>query len=488
MLPDTCNRIVLSATLFLIVFSPLAYGGVDGWVVSLVRWVIGTMLLAWLARAASLREFKFHWPPFGTPAVLFFLLLVLQQLPMPFSWRAILSPEPLRHSILLPASPDFAVKATSSYWTQLTLHPAGTLQGTLDLLMCFTLCLILVNSLSSREEIQWAVVALMAVGGFEAVYGLIEFWSGRQGIFWFTKVHYREDVTGTYINHNHFAGLMAMLVPLTTGFLWLQTLKLEASGRNRSLRWRVALLVGVLTAMLLALVLSHSRGGLLSCAGALTWLLWMIWRKHVQHPGRRKRLAVSVTVLVGLISLVLGREISSRFSFALRDAPERIGLWQDGLKIVPDFLWFGTGMGTFKYVFPNYRTQLDFLNVDGVPRQALWNFAHNDYLQLLIECGIIGFGLAVWGMSLTVGQFRQWQRSNGNAERHLLALSAFAGVLAILIHSLVDFNLHIPANALIFCTLASLALVCSRPAAETAEQSDTPEANSEVSSKEQTGE
>jgi O-antigen ligase len=514
LLPQICDRVVLSATLFLIIFAPLAYGAVDPWAQLLIRIVVLVMLGSWALKTAYLRNLRITIPPFWLPALLFLLLLIVQLFPMPLSLRVSLSPEPLRHSILLPTLPDRAPAGIFAGWTQLTIYPKATWEGLFDFVTCVVFCWVLLNNLNSRQGRRLVTGTLLAVGSFEAVYGLAEFWSGRQAIFWFAKVHYRQEVSGTYVNHNHFAGLMAMLAPLVAGVAWGQltsnqrrkegtqpasaspscscegpqfaqipkhvadpTSTSEWAGPDGTSllvarpSWDLALLFASLGVMLVGLILSLSRGGLVGYAIAFACLIGLLRRRQ-----RRRRDAwrpvLWLAVLVGCIGLAFGREIATRFSYTIRDAPERLGLWRDGLNIARDFRWFGTGMGTFQYVLPNYRSQLDFLTVDGVPRQALWNFAHNDYLQLLIECGLLGFALALWAAYVTLRTLWQWQRESASAPDPYLATGALAGVFAILVHSLVDFNLHIPANALIFCVLLSLALVGSQPTEAISRRSD----------------
>jgi O-antigen ligase len=478
LLPQICDRVVLSATLFLIIFAPLAYGGVDPWAQLLIRILVGVMLGSWALKTAYLRNLHIRIPPFWLPALLFVFLLLVQLVPMPLSLRVSLSPEPLRHSILLPTSPDRESAGILPGWTHLTIYPKATWEGLLDFVTCAVFCWVLLNHLNSQRDLRLVTGALVAIGSFEAAYGLAEFWSGRQAIFWFSKVHYREEVSGTYINHNHFAGLLAMLAPLAASLVWRQlTSKQRANGATGPAAatrpgWPLALGVGVLTVMLVGLILSLSRGGLVACIIAIAWLTWSLWRRQ-SRQSQAWQPVFWLVMLAACIILAFGREIATRFSYTIHDAPERLGLWRDGLKIVQDFRWFGTGMGTFKYVLPNYRSQLDFLTVDGVPRQAVWNFAHNDYLQLLIECGLLGFGLALWAGYETLRKLWLWRRKSESAPHSLVAATgALAGVLAILVHSLVDFNLHIPANAIIFCTLLSLALVCSQPAEAFSKRSD----------------
>ena len=260
MVPETCDRIILSGTLFLIVFAPLAYGGVDVWAVNLIRAVVVLMFGAWLIKAAYLRDFRFTYPPFWAPALLFLLLLAFQLVPIPVSWRVFLSPEPLRHSILLPSSPAPLEELSLRNWTQLTLYPPATWDGLLDLSTCLALCWILLNSLSAIKRGQFIMGALIVVGFFEAIYSLVEYWSGRQGIFWFIKVYYREGATGTYINHNHFAGLLEMIIPLAIGGLWLRFQAGFGKGQSTSEtdrlgHWKTVGLALSLAVMLVALIL-----------------------------------------------------------------------------------------------------------------------------------------------------------------------------------------------------------------------------------------
>ena len=160
--------------------------------------------------------------------------------------------------------------------------------------------------------------------------------------------------------------------------------------------------------MLISLVLSHSRGGLFSVGISLLLLVFFLLNQR-RPPANRLTTLILATVL--LIMVFLSGELISRFSYSFRDAPERIGVWKDATKIAKDFPLWGTGLGTFKYVLPNYRQKVDILMVDGVPRQASWNFAHNDYLQLLVECGFLGLVLAGWAIVLWCRQFHSGLKS-----------------------------------------------------------------------------
>ena len=465
--PEICDQVILSSTLFLIVFAPLAYGGVDGWALNLIRIVVLVMLGAWLLKSAYHRNFKFFHPPFTLAAGLFVVHILFQLAPLPAAWREFLAPVPRDHSILLPSNPDFSPPAQPSLWTNLSLYPTASLDGFLSLLTYLGLCGVLLNNFRERTRLRFLVMTLIAIGSFEAAYGLIEYWSGRRHIFWITKVVYLDDVTGTYVNHNHFAGLMELILPLAVGLLVERKTSHAAESSNRSAtRMKVtngsgflkrAPLIGAVALMLVGLILSNSRGGLLSSLLSLLLLACFVLRKRGQGQTSFQ-IGIWVALLFGMVSVGLGREIISRFSYSIRDAPERLGVWKDSLKMVSDFPLWGTGLGTFRYVFPNYRSKIDFLIVNGVPRQATWNFAHNDFLQLLVECGIFGLLLALWALFSTFWHLFSPLNRYLNESYTTLEYSCVAGLLAIVFHSFVDFNLHIPANALIFCVLLCLAI------------------------------
>jgi O-antigen ligase len=115
-------------------------------------------------------------------------------------------------------------------------------------------------------------------------------------------------------------------------------------------------------------------------------------------------------------------------------------------------------------VLPNYRPQKDFFFVAGIPQPAVINYAHNDYLQLLTECGFVGLGLMAWALVATLRHLFSRFASHADWEVAAMGNSLIAGIVAFLLHSLVDFNMHIPANALIFCLLVSVALFLAQKA------------------------
>lgn len=469
---ERCERAILSITLFLIVFAPLAYGAVEPWARIVILLSIGLMACIWLWRRVLLGGARPSFPPFFLPAMLFLVLTVLQLVPLPRPVVEFLSPA---------ERPLVTASGGSATWGRLTANAASTAAGALFLTASLTFCFILLNAFRHRSWVKLTLTVLLAVASFEALYGLVEYWSGRQHIFWYQKIYYLEEVTGTYINHNHFAGLVGPLLLVAIGVFVVRFArfvrggsytfaedgrsawtKVTATGRLlRRLPPSLALLLGAIGLMAVALILSQSRGGLISCAIALALQVVLFWKMPRRPPEILQGLGV-LALLAVIAGIGLAPRILMRFSYAQRDAPERFELWQDSARIVRDYPLLGAGLGTFRDVLPNYRPQKDFFFVAGIPQPAAVNYAHNDYLQLLTECGFAGFGLMAWALVATLRHLLSRFANHEDWEIATLGSSLAAGISAFLLHSLVDFNMHIPANALMFSLLMTIALVLAQ--------------------------
>ena len=469
---ERCERAILFITLFLIVFAPLAYGGVEPWARNVILLSIGLIVCVWLWRFVSLGRPRLILPPFFPAAILFLFLIALQLLPLPRPLRDFLAPARLPHVTAPAGSADLG---------RLTANPGKTAVGALFFAACLAFCFVLLNAFRSRRWVKITLTVLLTLGSFEALYGLAEYWTGRQHIFWYQKIYYLEEVTGTYINHNHFAGLLSPLFLLAIGafvvrfarFVADRSYAFDEDGRSvwkkvtataklfRHLSASSALLLGAIGLMAVALVLSQSRGGLISCAIALGLQMVLLWRMRNRPTEILQALGV-LALLAAIVGVILVPRILTRFSYAQRDAPERFELWQDSARIVRDYPLLGTGLGTYRDVIPNYRPQKDFFFVAGIPQPAAINYAHNDYLQLLTECGVVGFGLMAWALTATLRHLFSRFADHADWEVATMGFSLLAGIVAFLLHSLVDFNLHIPANALMFCLLVSVALVLAQ--------------------------
>jgi O-antigen ligase len=478
------DQVIVSVSLFLVVFAPLAFGAVQEWALSIVRTAVLVLLVAWLFKWISQRRLGFIIPPFSLAAVLFVLLVIFQLVPLPASWRAFLSAGP-SSSVQSGVSTSHDSEPADHSWKSLTLNSGATRTGLINLLVCLAFCLVLLNHFVSLDKMGALVFALVGVGSFEALYGLFEYWSGQQNIFWYKKVYYLEEVTGTYINHNHFAGLMELTIPLAVATFAVECSRHFSNGGARffsslkqlSFATRLKLL-GMLTAigaMSVGLVLSKSRVGLVASIVSLATLAALVQTKR-KSSSRALQVAIGLTLICGLLTIRFDRGPIERFSWWQDEAQIRFDLWKDSIRIVPDFPLLGRGLGTFKEVIPYYRSRLDFVRISDAPHGAFWNHAHNDYLQLLIECGAIGFFFVAWGLVQTTRQLLSGLARHADWRIATIGYAVLSGMMALLIHSFFDFNFHIPANALVFSALLGLCLIlasgstANRPSAPLREQ------------------
>jgi O-antigen ligase len=465
---NLCGWVIFSVTLFLTVFSPLAYGAVEPWSRKVVGAGILVIILAWLFQWLQHRPVRWAPVPFLSCAILFFLLILFQLLPLPANWRDTFSPATSKNAVISKITSGSL--PTSNSGTAISIYPSSTASAALVLAGCILFAVAVYEISLELWRFKALLITLLGLGTFEAVYGLFEYGAGTQRIFWLRKTFYLEEVTGTYINHNHFAGLMEMILPLAIGLFVLQFSARQEPRPESRRRWKIlpgneliglTVLFALISLMLTALVLSRSRGGLVSFLIAQVCFVFLLIKTRSSFMGIRQINLIFAMLLV-LAVAGLSREISTRFSYSARDAPERFELWVDSFRIVRDFPWWGTGLGTYRDVIVNYRPAKDVVIVAGIPQPARVEYAHNDYLQLLVECGLVGFIILVWAMVRTGACLYRGLKESSDLDFQILGWSLVSGLIALVCHGVVDFNFHIPANALIFSLYLALALKLAR--------------------------
>jgi O-antigen ligase len=306
---------------------------------------------------------------------------------------------------------------------------------------------------------------LVAMGAFEAFYGLFELSNKSPRILFYKKIHMLDAVTGTFVNRNHFSGYLEMIIPLAIGLIIARIDLFSLSG----LKWKQRLLrlsekglaVNVLITiaivlMSLGIIFSKSRSGVAILI--ITFLLFFELTILYLNAGKERKKWVriflgSAFLIITIISLYLGIGATiERFSLDHLLREQRPTFWANALQIFSKFPLFGSGLGTFTSLYPD-------IEQDGVLVRAF--HAHNDYLEYFAELGILGMGLLLGGiLFLAIKSFLVW-RERRHPEVKGLALGGIVSLVAILIHSLTDFNLHIPGNMLLFSVVISVTIVAS---------------------------
>jgi O-antigen ligase len=304
-----------------------------------------------------------------------------------------------------------------------------------------------VQAFQTAEDWKTFVWFVMSFGFLVAIFGILQQLTFNGKLYWFREMRYGGIPFGPYVNRNHFAGFIELVIPVALVPLVL--------GKVRKERWFA---VGIFALLPIgALFLSASRGGVVSFGVELGVLaLLMVLRR----AGGRHVLAGGVILLLAfmLVSWLGVRQVLERFSSLQTlevSSGKRASMRQDTWRIFLDHRWTGTGLGTLQTVFPAYETLYDGKVV---------NHTHNDYLEALAETGIAGGLCCAWFLGVlffdSLKQLLQTDKSFAAA----LHLSGLVGCSGFLVHSLVDFNLHIPANALLFLLMAHLATGEVRPA------------------------
>lgn len=308
--------------------------------------------------------------------------------------------------------------------------------------------------LNSGIRVQSFIVLLILLGVFEALYGLLQSLGG----FDYIGQYFREvgrTATGTLINRNHFAGLMNMVIPLALGALYAGFLRKRRKGQSISeLTAQMWILLLGLSVLGLAIVLSLSRGGVLTLIATqafLGFLLFLSWRKR---KGGVRGLFPAVTVALLLIVTVYGvgaglDPLLDRFEEAESGWEGRAQLYRDTLDLIGKHPIVGVGPGMYRWRIQPHLT--------GKP--ADFHHAHNDYLEYAADWGVplalFFWGLVIWRVFACCGRFL---RSNDPWTRGI-ALGCAAAIFSILVHSLVDFNLQVGANWMLFCTILGISFL-----------------------------
>lgn len=319
----------------------------------------------------------------------------------------------------------------------------------------------LVQVLNSKKRIDLAISLILITGCFEALYGLMQTYSGSEHIWWFKKLTYGSDVCGTYINRNHFAGFMEMGLLLAAAFAAALSPRRKKNrkefGEKRRFSSRVSdalsvdqeftkrvLIVFSGVVLGVGLIFSASRGGMIAAAGAMLLMgLLLAFRREYRRKGI---ILLFLFLLISAYAVKIGVEYPlGRFKDFYSTFEARTRLAEKTIDLFEDYKFAGVGIGNFKYAFPKYQSPQD--------KEMFFRFAHNDWAQYLAEAGIVGFCLLVIGISYYIFRTMKLWKKRKDPYAVCLGVLPLVVLAAMGVHSYSDFNLHIPAN---FMTLVAI--------------------------------
>lgn len=366
----------------------------------------------------------------------FLAVSILQLIPLPVGVVRLLSPARAElHEALAPV-------LGPAPFTTLTIVPVETFRHVLTV-AAYAVVFFLAREMCWRwRERPWAPVAPFVVVAFlEAVLGLVQYYPAGEGM-----------ARGTYINRNHYAGLLEMALPFAIMHpvaVFRRNVKRRESPAGPAIV-ACGLLV-LATAILLGIIHSLSRMGFIAALGALFVMGTVALGAGSRSSKRRLAVgAVAVLVVLGFVFLPTDPLIARFADLAATEdlsGDTRAQIWRDTVQLIAAFPVFGCGLGGYESSLMRYKTVAPLNTVD---------FAHNDFLQLLAELGAVGFGLLVL---LALRMF--WNSLRGSAapvgtDERYLGIACAGALTAITLHSLVDFNLYIPANAMLLVWIAGV--------------------------------
>jgi O-antigen ligase len=263
-------------------------------------------------------------------------------------------------------------------------------------------------------------------------------------LYWISPLEQGGLIYGPYVNHNHYAGLMEMLTPFP---LVLAATRFTDGNRKLAVAGIAALMAG-------SIFLSGSRGGMAAFMAQMVVLGVLLVRNREGSWKQPLMLGAFLAMVIAFLVWMGSNELTQRLISIHSGAREelsggvRLTIDRDCLRMLVKRPFLGWGLGTFPIVYPEFRSFYTNFFV---------NQAHNDYLQLLVETGLAGFSIAIWFLVLVfrraAGKLKNWTESASGA----MTMAALLGCVGILVHSFLDFNLQIPANAALFYVLCAIA-------------------------------
>ena len=405
------NTALLMGASAILLLGPLAFGAVEPWSIFALEACSMLLLAVWAYRQWNNGELNILDNPIYRPMAAFFALVLLQ-------W----------------------VIGTTAYrlvtYAHLLLYAAYGM-----------LVFVVTQTLRRSSQFEMLAKLITGYGALVASFAILQGLAPNGKLYWILTSEQGGSIYGPYVNRNHYAGLMEMLLPFP--------LVLAATQFTNGSRKIVV--AGMAALMAASIFLSGSRGGMVAFTAQMIVLGVLLVRKRGESWKQPLMLGAFLALVIAFLVWMGGNELTRRMASIHSEAREeinggvRLTIDRDCLRMLIKRPLFGWGLGVFPIAYPQFRSFYTTFFV---------NQAHNDYLQLLVETGLAGFSIAIWFLVLVfrqaAGKLKNWTDTATGA----LTVSALLGCVGILVHSFLDFNLQIPANAALFyvlCAIAALA-------------------------------
>jgi O-antigen ligase len=404
---------LLDAVLFygvfgLLLFAPLAFGAVEIWSISILQAGAGVLFAVWAARQVAVGELEIVGNPLFLPMLFFGALILSQVVARRTAYRFDTS------------------SSAMLYWAY----------GLMSFLVA--------QCLRRTAQIRTLAWIFSGYGFAVSMFALLQGLASNGKLYWLRNAESGGWIYGPYVNHNHYAGLIEMLTPIPL----VVALAASVSRIHRAL---AALAAAVMAS---TIFLSGSRGGMTAFAAQMVLLAAFVMKRRKNWKAVFAFCAF-LLIASALLMWLGGGELVDRLASihsgarAELSGGTRLTIDSDALKMFAEKPILGWGLGVFPEVYPQFSSLATNLQV---------GMAHNDYVQLLVEMGALGFAVVLWFLVTLFRSAASKLKTQPADTNTAVTLAAILGVSGIFVHSFVDFNLQIPANAALFyvaCVVAA---------------------------------
>lgn len=404
-------KVVRVGLCLLIAFSVLLFGGVEIWAESVIETGAAVLLVIWAVSIYRAPDVKVEWNALNLPMVALVLIGLLQLLFHVTSYAYFTRTEVLKFSA-------YAV-----------------------------VFFLVTQAFRERKDLTRLAWFLILLGFAVSLFGIVQHFTSDSKIYWVRELPRGGDLFGPYVNRNHFAGFVELVTPVGLALMVFRGLRRDI--------FPLATLFTIIPVS--ALVLSGSRGGIISFAFEMGVLALLVRSRRSREGPHMAAVGIVGLAAIALIAWVGAGRAIERFSTLPKgdtSLARRGTMARASAEILRDHPILGSGLGTLVAVYPRYETFYDGRVVEHV---------HDDYMEGLAETGIVGGLCGLAFLALLYKQARKsFEAEQGHFSRALHA-GAIVALAGLLLHSFVDFNLHIPSNALLFLMQAHLATFTPLP-------------------------
>lgn len=434
------NELIKFGVYFLILFAPLAFGCTPVWAFSVLEIIIFSLGFLYLS---TLGFRKRPMPVISLPvfnglfiaAVFLFILFISAQLiPVPILWIKVISPK--WFELFNRYHPDM----NFLNWTAISIYPYATLTALLKLTSYFTLFFLVCCSMR-REDVKPILYYLLFIGLAIGCLGFVQKNIKPDSLYGFIKVPwYAMHPYGTFFSKNHFAGFESLcLIP----FLAIIQIYQKQKKYVLSVLGTLLFFIGFML-----MVYAGSSGGIIAFIAGVSFFYFLLLVKKFHSWDQIVPLVLLIVFSAGAVmtAIFFWQSPFQALIADFADWGQRPKLFSDGLLIIKDFPIMGVGLGCFRYIFPLYQT---------FKSPYVFHHVENEYIEMIIECGFFGLIFMVTALICYLWFIYRILKKE-SSETALMAIGMVSAMTAILIHNLVNFNFHIPANMVLFTVYSAL--------------------------------